>query len=582
MFGGNKMEKAKLQVLVNEMKGSDKVNTLINYMVDKGYAPDTYMNLKKADKGALEALEKFFSGEIAVDGMVVNGNNNVLNMEDVSKAKNKSNRGKGKNKKGEDNKVELKVIKPEENPSLENNAEGDSKGNDNIVDTNIENKSEGNNQENQNNNEAGDNNQAGDNQNNQSGQDGQNNQGNTGDQSSDTNKGETKSQIAKKYKTVHNLVFDAKAKHTVLENVREVTNTGEDNILSMELSGSELATMFLSGVLVYDPSMQRGLKEDNHGVMIANFKEYHVREIYESMKDNTFTPTQIHLAVITDDKLEDDTFEWHFNQDTNQLSVVGKIRLVDGQHRTRALARILNELKTGKLKDVDIDKYVFNVQIHVTNSEYARIIYRNIDKNLKLDKSQARQLSADYYARIVNALNQHSDSPLKGMIATSKPVGSKLVLFNNIADAIQESITITSNYQRDEEMKYLKEFFDYVAYKFPNGAFNDEKKMVEFRKNNLLVENNAFKMWVKVAMLDKVNYKKNIETLIANAEYFNKDHQGTVVIDNVAKTGHIWHLLNTVKTKQKGEGFAMNNTNTGINAITNQAIEMLGLGGDKK
>jgi hypothetical protein len=94
------------------------------------------------------------------------------------------------------------------------------------------------------------------------------------------------------------------------------------------------------------------------------------------------------------------------------------------------------------------------------------------------------------------------------------------------------------------------------------------------------VENNAFQMWVKVAFLNQVEYKKNIDHILSNVDYFNKDHQGTITIDGETKTGHIWLLLNTVKHKQKGEGFAMNNTNTGINAITNQVVEMLG--GDKK
>jgi hypothetical protein len=392
----------------------------------------------------------------------------------------------------------------------------------------------------------------------------------------ETAKKETKSQVIRKYKTIHNVVYLAETKNTVLDDVRETADTGEDLIYSLDLNGSEIATMFLGGVLVYDPTMQRGLKEDAHGEMIANFKDYHVKEIYESMKNNSFTATQIHLGIITDDE----DVQWHYNPETQQLNCVGKIRLIDGQHRTRALVKILNELKVGKLENIDIDKYVFNVQVHVCSAEMARIIYSNIDKNLKLDKSQVRQLSADNYARVVNALNQHSDSVLKGKISTSKPVGNKLTLFSNIADAIEKNVTISSGHHREDIIKYLKDFFDYVAYKFPNGAFSDEKKMVEFRKNNLLVENNAFQMWIKVAFLNQEEYKKNIDHILSNVEYFNKDHQGTITIDGEAKTGHIWLLLNTVKHKQKGEGFAMNNTNTGINAITNQAIEMLG--GDNK
>lgn len=551
------MERKNLQVKINEIKGSDRVNNLISFMLERGYTLDQFINVEKADAEVIELLNKYFGDEIAVDNAVVNGDGGI-DMNNISKIKKKS-----KSKKVQQIINDTEGDKVENNPVASEVVEETTKT-ENVVVDNAE----------QTNNESSDN--AGNTDNAGTPTDNGTPVPPTPNAPSETPRRETKAQVAKKYKTIHNIVYLAETKHTVLDDVREVTDTGEDLIYSCELNGSELATLFLSGVLVYDPTMQRGLKEDAHGEMIANFKDYHVKEIYESMKNNSFTPTQIHLGVITDDE----DLDWHYNTDSMQLAVTGRIRLIDGQHRTRALAKILNELKVGRLANIDIDKYVFNVQIHVTNAEHARIIYSNIDKNLKLDKSQVRQLSADHYARVINALNQHSDSPLKGKIATSKPVGNKLVLFNNIADAVEKNVTISSGYQREDIIKYLKEFFDYLTYKLPQAFGDDDKARAEFRKNNLLNENNAFAMWIKVAFLDEKEYKKNIDHIISNVEYFNKDKQGTITIDTEQKTGYIWLLLNTVKHKQKGEGFAMNNTNTGINAITNQVVEMLG--GDNK
>lgn len=509
-----------LQQRLNEVKGTEVVNQLISFMAERGYEANSFTNVEKANAEIIEALSTFFETEVALD-KVVGGEN--LNLE------NKENNKEDKIE--EVKKVELTVVKP--NEEKDNNEEpkkdedasaDDSKGSDEDEDE---------------------------------------------EDTLTSPKKETNAEIHKKYKTIHNIVTDAKSKTTYLENIHYITNTDVDEIYSVFVKGSDLATMWLNGTLTFDPTMQRGLKENTKHETMANFRDSHVRDIAESMKSSTFTPTQIHLVVLTDDPYTNSNFD----EDNELMCVKGMIRLADGQHRVRALVKLVSEMKTGKIKNIDVDKYVFNVQIHRCKSDQARIIYANIDKNLKLDKSQVRQLSSDNYSRIVNELNTHG--VLKGLISTTKPVGTKLVLFSNLAEAIEECVDVASTQKKDEVVEYLRKFFDHVAYRLPQ-LFGKVDARVEFRTNNLLAENNAFKMWIKVAFADTENYKNNIDKIAENVLYYNKDNFNKVVINDIEKEGHIWLLLNTVKHKQKGEGFAMNNTKNGIDAIAKVTFEMLG------
>lgn len=375
-----------------------------------------------------------------------------------------------------------------------------------------------------------------------------------------SNGGETKSTILKKYKTEDNLIHLTEIKETTFEDVTQLS----DDSFGCYMRGSDLVELFLNHHLVFDPTMQRGVKEDKKGIIHANFKESHVKEIYNSILNGDFTPTQIRLAIITDDE----DVDYEYSEDDKELRIIGKVRLLDGQHRIRAMVKIHTESMFKEIYNVNLDNIIFNVVIDAVTATQARTIYANIDKNLKLDKSQVRQLSSDPYATIVNFLNQSPDSDLKDKIATSKPVGTRLVLFNNLAEKIQENVKINTVAERNEVQQYLQQFFNYVAEKIV-GFQNDEAVRVEFRKNNLLNENNFFQTWVKIAFIDRENYKTNIDKIAENIEFFNKDAKDE-------NGEYIWLKHSAIKVKAKGDGFAMNNTSVGINALTNRTLELLG------
>lgn len=556
------MSKEILTQKIEQLKKVNKVNDLIEFMMNKGFETDKWFGAKRMTKAVESALEDFFSkNEIAISS-ALKKDEQELDFKKMADSKRLSKSKKYSGQEDSKEETEIKNEKKEGEDNMENAVKNEELLNGEGIKDNEGQHNEGELNNTNNTNDGANKDDVKDKGTNKK-DEGKNDEG---DKKDDSPKPKTKSQIQKEYKTVHNLVYLSSAKETEIENVRLAGDTGEDLIYTCEMNGEQLADFWLDGTFTFDPTMQRGVKETTKGDIIASFKDTHIREIAESMMNSTFTPTQIHLGIITDDE----DIRWHYDEETGKMTVVGKVRLIDGQHRTRALAKILNEMKTQKdgMENADIERYVFNVQIHVCNSEHARIIYSNINKNLKLDKSQVRQLSGDHYARIINALNQHSESPLKGKIATSKPVNNKLVLFSNLADALEKSIDIGSKIYREEVINYLMNFFDYVAYKLEDGFGADDKKRAEFRANNLLNENNTFLGWIKVAFLDKGDsiktekYKESIDKIVAQVDFFKKDND-------------YWLKNSSVKHKIKGEGFAMNNTTSGINAIRDKMLEIV-------
>lgn len=503
---------------VNEVRGTDSIEELIIHMVNKGFTSEEWDNVEKADFAVVNALAEFF-------GM-------TLDTEESSDSTPKTTTKTRRDKKTKDAKSET-----EEKPKTKTQLKAEAKAK-----AEAEKKAE---------------------------EEKNAEEGKELDMT-ETPKAENVTQIRNKYKTIHNIIGETDAKETVLENVKYATDLGEDVIYHTTLNGRQLVEMFMGSTLIFDPTMQRGIKEDKAGQTIANFTDSHVRDITDAMIKNEFSTSLIEFAVITNDS--DVTYD--YNEDEEVFSMFGHLRLLDGQHRTRALVKLFQMMKTGKADaNFSLEKYVFPIQIHVTSAEFARIIYNNINKMRKLDKSQSRQLSNDRVTRIVNALNMYSDSPLRNKIALAKPVGNKLVLFSTMAERLDKVVKVDSTKQMDEVRDYLIEFFDYLTDKLPEAFGDDAKSRLEFRKNNLLNENNFFEAWLNLAFADKDNYKQHIDKIAENVEYFNKD--ATIEIDGETRVK--WEYFNAIKKAKSREGYAIANTSTGKDSLTEHTFELLGL-----
>jgi hypothetical protein len=332
------------------------------------------------------------------------------------------------------------------------------------------------------------------------------------------------------------------------------------------INGRELAKMWMKNELLFNPTMQRGVKTNAEGKEQATFSDYHVREIEESMLKGEFEPTQIHFAILVDDP---DT-KIKYDEESQTFTVDGKINLLDGQHRVRSLVKITNLMGVEKdYPEVNLEAYVFNVEIHYVTSDRARAIYAMLDKNLRLDKSQVKQLSTDDYALIGNYMNQDKNSPLKGKIATCKPVGKGLVLFSTFCNAIQKQVKVNTQGDREEVQKYLTDFFNYLVKKLPTAFGSDIPDRLKFKETNLMNENNFFWALLAVAYEDTKNYKKNIDKLVANVDFFKKNNK--VWLD-----GQAVKVKKADKDKPDNEkGYAMSNSETAFDTLIEETLKLI-------
>lgn len=368
----------------------------------------------------------------------------------------------------------------------------------------------------------------------------------------------------KKFKTLDNLIQFVPKKETHLKNVTKLS----ENRYGMYLSGEEIAQLYLDGNLGFDPSMQRGTKEDKQGNTHAFFKESHVNDIYNSIVADVYTPTQIVFGVIIDDG-----DELVYNENDNSLDIHGKMRLLDGNHRSKAFVKVKTWSFTGKLeKEIDLSNILTNVEVYFCTSNQARQIYANIDKNLKLNQAQVQQLSRSAESQIVNHLNQSENSEMRDKIATSRPVGKKLCLFNTITEMLKKHADIDTDGKMQHCKEYLTNFFNYLVNALPEAFGSNEDKRMKFREESLINENNMFKAWVRLALIDEEHYKENIDKVIANVDYYKKNNP-------------IWLNGATVKIRTKKDaegnkvpnGFSMNNTSTGFETLYDETFKIAGI-----
>jgi hypothetical protein len=393
-----------------------------------------------------------------------------------------------------------------------------------------------------------------------------NNKGNNNKGNSDKNtpRALTIGQIKRMYKTIDNITYIESRKQVTLDDVMKISNEK----YTLYLTGKQLADMWVNHELFFNPTMQRGVKTTIDNQEVATFSDKHVRDLEEALLNGDFEPTQIHFAILTDDN--ETTF--NYDEDGNTLEVNGKIQLLDGQHRTRMLVRVDKMMAVDPTyKKVDLNSLLFNVEVHVVDSQRARTIYAGIDKNLKLDKSQERQLSVDEYALIVNELNQNIYSPLRGKIATCKPVGKGLVLFSTLYDAIKDNVDIDKPADRKKVVDKISTFFNYMIDKLPSAFGGSVEKRLAFRENNLLNENNFFHALIAVALKDSNNYRKNIDKLVANVDHFKKNNK--VWLDGQA----VKVRAKDKDKKDEEKGYAMANSKTVFKFLVEETFRVLNI-----
>lgn len=131
------------------------------------------------------------------------------------------------------------------------------------------------------------------------------------------NKTTTTKKIGSKVYKNDLLIDNMESKETIFRDVKEII---PNERYGMYLNGEEIVELFLHGNLVYDATMQRGVKVAKDGSVHANFKEAHIKDLYNALLENQYAFTQMTFGCPTD--MGSNTIE--YNAIEKELVVNGK------------------------------------------------------------------------------------------------------------------------------------------------------------------------------------------------------------------------------------------------------------------
>lgn len=298
-------------------------------------------------------------------------------------------------------------------------------------------------------------------------------------------------------------IYDSEI-HKPIDYTFEKVTQLKDSEWSTHIDAETLGKLWLNQKLVYYPDSQRGLKiqRNKNGELEekAVFSAKNVKEIQESIMKGTYHPDQITLNLLSngsDIAIYDD----------EELQVEGLLCVLDGQHRLKAIANILqvNEIvgvESEKYKD--LSKLVFPVKITNYNKNEAAQQFYQYTKGMRISKSLAESFNRkDAVNRIVDDLN--NSGALKGKIDKVKTSISAsdsvhLTTFSTMVNAITDSYgQIDDEQMKEDVLEFLLAFFEQLTMIFPE-LINDKERQLS-KKYQLTCENFMFYGWVEISQL---------------------------------------------------------------------------------
>lgn len=278
----------------------------------------------------------------------------------------------------------------------------------------------------------------------------------------------------------------------------------KDNEWSTHIDAETLGKLWMDQKLVYYPDSQRGLKiqRNKEGELEekAVFSAKNIKEIQESIMKNTYHPDQITLNLLSNGS--DVTI-----YDNYELEVEGLLCVLDGQHRLKAIANIL---QANEIVGVESDKYkdlsslVFPVKITNYNKNEAAQQFYQYTKGMRISKSLAESFNKkDAINRIVDDLNKSGAlkdkiDKVKTSISASDSV--HLTTFSTMVNAITDSYgQIDDEQMREDVLDFLLSFFEQLTKIFPE-LVNDKERQLS-KKYALTCENFMFYGWIEISQL---------------------------------------------------------------------------------
>ena len=281
---------------------------------------------------------------------------------------------------------------------------------------------------------------------------------------------------------------DEKISEIKLENIDEIVR---DKIYHCsKFSFEDIKISYNSGVVDYNYETQREAKYgEKAGVntikptLIAK----NVSEIKESMERGDFTPN-----TITWNLLDNSASDYVYNPEERTLTIRksydSRINIIDGYHRTRAIADLVERGIQVK------NDFMFLTILHYDVEEAQKYI-RQEQQGTKLSESQKKVFKNDRFSEVAKGINNYSNKDKNSLYGTivSKNEFSKnknsILSIEPVIDTIEKYYSEHLKNPRDNRkvISWVVEFMNEVL-----GIFSEEFENVEkSRKTKIITERNT-------------------------------------------------------------------------------------------
>lgn len=332
-------------------------------------------------------------------------------------------------------------------------------------------------------------------------------------------------------------------------NVIPTYRNGKIAKFNCSLSAATLAEMFSEGWIEYVPDIQRGERINKRGEAIPIFRASKIKEILEGMLEDTLHGGTIVLNIDPSNKIQ-------YDEDKRKLNGTGKLAIIDGQHRIRAVVRWFKLFKRGRVVQ-DPNEWEIPVTIEIQDMLGAADIFAEYAlKPLKISKVRAEFLNVkDYSNVIVRKLIKNSELRDKVECVSTIAKGKNIVTFGILTKALNTYVKPKTQNEADEITVQLIDYVNKLVNVFADIMGNvDIIQREALRKKYLTIEPMFWDAYIALfAELrgrdDIVNklQKLNSEVKVVNWRGKFLSRENPIWVANIMINGRVVNKKSTAK-----------------------------------
>lgn len=348
-------------------------------------------------------------------------------------------------------------------------------------------------------------------------------------------------------------IYDPKVhKHLEEYTIENVQDLGEKE-WTVNITAFELARLWHEGKLIYYPSTQRGVRPKTvKGVtkLVPIFNRKRVVEIQKTILQGRYFADQLTINILSDDGVV------CYDEEKSTLTILnGLMCMLDGQHRTRALVTIYDNMLT--LKDEQLENLLKNLKFSVKITNYdvdtAAQQFYQLAQGEQISKSRAESFNkSEAPNRIINRLNDSGS--LKHMIDTTRTSISKtdenhIVTFSTMISAFKDSFERIEDEKSEKDVyEFLSEFFKELLTIYP------EMKKFESRNvskvSDLTCENFMFYAYMDLAAYLYDFKNKNWKDMMKHITKIDLNKSDNLWLNITRETENGRVIINNATTRQ--------------------------------